>query len=409
MRRLRKIHIQNFETIEDAWLEFDQRGVLVLKGYNDSGKSAIVMALRVLLYDYRRREHTAFVRDDTEFARIVWYDEDGIIVLRDIFSNGQTYYRVFKDNFENEIFTTLSNGVIVPFEGVPEFVQKIFGVGSYDKLYLNTGDDRDPILLAETSGGDNYKFLSTQLHSDELALASNLLNSDKNAKQTKISELSAELAVLRKEYNSLYGVSEALVNRVSNMDERIDILDTRESMLKEISEKGNSIQGLGILPTLLKIESDKLKVINDIMKKSKELDSETLPVIPIVEQEQLGMMQSIIKGINSINENILPKLNSIDGKKLDILRSILSNIQKVQEAVVIPELSIIDKNRVVKLLNILRHIEDVRGMEMELTDNQRDLEKYKNELSLLESEVSKYKVHTVKCTNCGTVMTTVEE
>lgn len=408
MRRIDKIHIQNFETIEDAWLEFDQRGVIVLKGYNDSGKSAIILALRVFLYDYKRREHSSFVRDDTEYARIVWYDTDGTIILRDIYANGQSYYKVFKDSFDNMIFTTIDNGMIVPFDGVPEFIQDIFGVGSYGKLYLNAGDDRDPILLAETSGGDNYKFLSTQLYSDELALASSLLNSDKNEKQTKLSELNAELRLLRKEHNSLFGVTQALVDRVTEMDNELDTLADKREIIEGISEKDKLLSTLARVPNLNKIDTEQLKVISDIYDKSKVLTKEDLCTLPSIESERLSMLNKIIQSCTLIDKVTLPTMESIDIDRLSILYKVLSNMEKLGTETLKVDLGKIDEVQ-------LRDIEEIVGtysmlvkLDNELSSEEALKEELKTTLGVLEKEVSQYKIQTVKCNNCGTVITLVE-
>lgn len=408
LRRVDKIHIQNFETIEDAWLQFDQRGVIVLKGYNDSGKSAIILALRVLLYDYRRREHTAFVRDDTEYARIVWYDTDGTIVLRDIHSNGQTYYNVYKDSFDNCIFSTVDNGMIVPFDGVPEFVQNIFGVGSYDKLYLNAGDDRDPILLAETSGGDNYKFLSTQLHSDELALASSLLNSDKNAKQTRLSELSAELRVVQKEYNTLGGVTESLVNKVSEMDSQLDKEVDKLEKLEEISNKNSTLSTLAKIPTLEKIDTKRLQVIYDINSKSNILSKEELCILPIIEQKQLSLLKDIIESCTVVNSDIPPIMKTIDDGRLRILHTVLDNINKISTDTLSTELKELEEARLIHMNGIVHNLKTLSNLDSELDNTQDELQKLKTTLGVLEEEVSKYKVQTVKCNNCGSVITIVD-
>lgn len=408
LRRVDKIHIKNFETIEDAWIQFDQRGVIVLKGYNDSGKSAIILALRVLLYDYRRREHANFVRDDTEFARIVWYDEDGTIVLRDIYANGQTYYKVYKDTFENCIFSTIDNGVIVPFDGVPEFVQSIFGVGSYDKLYLNAGDDRDPILLAETSGGDNYKFLSAQLHSDELALASSLLNSDKNEKQTRLSELNAELRVIKKEFSTLGGITESLVNKVSDMDNQLDVESSKLSVFEEILNKSNTIDTLARIPTLDKLDSDKLKVISDINEKSILLSKEDLCVLPSIEQNQLALLGGIIESCNVVSADTLPIIDTIDSNKLEILHNVLSNINKITTDTLSVDLEKIEGTRLNGINSIVCNLDALRTLDKELDTTQGELKQLQTTLGALEEEISKYKVQTVKCNNCGSVITIVD-
>lgn len=406
MSRLQKVHIVNFETIEDAWLEFDQRGAIVLKGYNDSGKSAIILALRVFLYDYKRREQTSFIRDFTKYARVVWYDEDGTIVLRDILASGQSYYNVYKDNFDNMIFSTKENGVCVPFDGVPEFVQNILDVGAYDKMHLNVGDDRDPILLGDTSGGDNYKFLSNQLHSDELSLASSLLNADKNAKQAHISELNAELGVLRKEYNSLFGVSLPLIEQLEEMDKD---LDTKQSVMDSLSKIKSSMEVLDsikVLPRLSQIDEKRVKSVAGILDSVKYLQKDTvIPTIPKLDINRVKLLSMIVKSkMNLDNIRTIPRLHKIENSRLELLTRIIKNVSSMPKISLDTNLECVESER----LKLLRGIESNFGQLLGLTEEIKKSESSKAEvvskLEELEKELSKTQKRTIKCNNCGSVI-----
>lgn len=406
MSRIQKIHIVNFETIEDAWLEFDQRGAIVLKGYNDSGKSAIILALRVFLYDYRRREQVAFIRDYTSYARVVWYDEDGTIILRDILSTGQSYYNVYKDNFDNLIFTTKENGVCVPFDGVPEFVQNILDVGSYDKMHLNVGDDRDPILLGDTSGGDNYKFLSNQLHSDELSLASSLLNADKNAKQAHISEITSELNVLRKEYNSLFGVNEYLINELESMDKDIDSKQENMECLDKVSKEVETYKNIKVLPRIETIDKTRLVDIGGILKNCEYLQKDTtVHTLPTMDESRLKLLSLIVKSkMNLDNITILPRLNKIEDSRLELLSSIIKNVTSMPQECIEGQISTIKSDR----LSLLRSIEKNVGQYINISECMEKSGKEKSEilknLERLESELSKTQKRVIKCNNCGSVI-----
>lgn len=406
MSRIQKIHIVNFETIEDAWLEFDQRGAIVLKGYNDSGKSAIILALRVFLYDYRRREQVAFIRDYTSYARIVWYDEDGTIILRDILSTGQSYYNVYKDNFDNLIFTTKENGVCVPFDGVPEFVQNILDVGSYDKMHLNVGDDRDPILLGDTSGGDNYKFLSNQLHSDELSLASSLLNADKNAKQAHISEITSELNVLRKEYNSLFGVSEYLINELESMDKDIDSKQENMEYLDKVSKEVETYKNIKVLPRIDTIDKTRLVDIWGILKNYEYLQKDTiLPTLSTMDESRLKLLSLIVKSrMNLDNITILPRLNKIEDSRLKLLSSIIKNVTSMPQECIEGQISTVESDKLALLRSIEKNVGQYLELSVNIEQGKSEKEKILKSLEELEVELSKTQTRTIKCNNCGSVI-----
>lgn len=50
MSKILGLELENFMSIKEAKLVFDETNIINLKGYNDSGKSAITRALDVLMF-----------------------------------------------------------------------------------------------------------------------------------------------------------------------------------------------------------------------------------------------------------------------------------------------------------------------------------------------------------------------
>ena len=90
MSKLLGWKVQNFMSIADAKVEFDESNIINFKGYNDSGKSAMLTALKVLLTNANPTKQVGFIQDGKDFFRIMAFFDDGVVILRDKYANGQS-------------------------------------------------------------------------------------------------------------------------------------------------------------------------------------------------------------------------------------------------------------------------------------------------------------------------------
>ena len=105
-------------SFKKAKVAFDETGIINIKGYNDSGKSAVLRGLVVCLMDMFRRNQAKFIRYGEEYFRIVVSFEDGVSILRDKYLNGQSLYEVYKNG--ECVFTTKQGNKLSKVDGVPK-------------------------------------------------------------------------------------------------------------------------------------------------------------------------------------------------------------------------------------------------------------------------------------------------
>ena len=67
--------VENFMCYSHAKVEFDEKNVINFKGYNDSGKSAMLQALNVLMFNSNASKQINFIKDDADYFRIMAYFE----------------------------------------------------------------------------------------------------------------------------------------------------------------------------------------------------------------------------------------------------------------------------------------------------------------------------------------------
>ena len=189
--RLSGWQVENFMSLEKASVEFDDRNIINIKGYNDSGKSAMLVALKVLLCNTNPTKQVGFIQDGKEYFRIVANFTDGVQILRDKYINGQSLYEMYKDG--TLIYTSKNKGTLTKISEVPQPIQDYLGLITYDGVCLNSRSCFEPQIGVQTTGSENYKMFNTVLKSEEIARATELINTDKNKLVNDISSVSAQI------------------------------------------------------------------------------------------------------------------------------------------------------------------------------------------------------------------------
>jgi len=142
---IKKVKIENFQSHQDTELEFDE-GLNVIVGPSDQGKSAIIRAIKWVLFNEPRGNE--FIRQGTSAAKVTIEMNNGYSVIRERSSSKNRYTAVDTE------------GNINKYEGfgneVPEEVRKAHGISKViidvdSNVSLNIGEQLEgPFLLSES-------------------------------------------------------------------------------------------------------------------------------------------------------------------------------------------------------------------------------------------------------------------
>ena len=145
MAEIKTIRIENFQSHENTLLDFHS-GLNVIVGPSDQGKSAIIRAIKWVLYNEPRG--IDFIRQGTSVARVTMEMSNGYTILRE------------RSKSKNKYSVTTPSGETSTFEGfgndLPEEVIKAHGIPRVQidadlKSCLNIAEQLEgPFLLAET-------------------------------------------------------------------------------------------------------------------------------------------------------------------------------------------------------------------------------------------------------------------
>ncbi len=146
MSDIKRLIVDNFQSHLHTEVEFGS-GLNVVVGPSDFGKSALVRALRWLLYNEPRGAN--FIRAGAKVCKVTIEMEDGVKVTRLRSTTGKNQYLLQKPDQEKLVFEGFGSDVPVEIMQATK-VRKVV-IDEHNKVELNMGAQLDgPFLLAET-------------------------------------------------------------------------------------------------------------------------------------------------------------------------------------------------------------------------------------------------------------------
>lgn len=400
--RLVAWEVWNFMSIEHGKCEFDERNIVNLKGYNDSGKSAMLYALRILLCNSEPTKHVSYIQDDKGFFRVMAYFDDGVIILRDKYINGQSLYELVKDG--QVLYSTKSpSGALTKVSSVPEPIADYLGLVVYNNTCINCRSRHDKAVGVENTGSENYKMLNTVLKSEELATASNLLNSDKNKLINDINSLDNEITVQKRLLNGRDNITSDMIDWLKSADSNLDLLQSAESDLSHIMDLQSSISEIVVYDELQKVDNSN---IVDLMHISSIIDCigniAEYPEVATVDSDNVKLLLSISDMYYSMKSiNIAPELSGVDTDRLSDISNICGIVQKIERLSVSPELPVINGGRVDMLVSMESILSNIISCDNSIKDCDENIVKCKDEIDNLNKKLEELGVNLVVCPDCG--------
>lgn len=375
--KLKSVEVINFMGFLKAKIVADETGSWNLKGYNSSGKSAFLTACAVAMMNVYPNKQLKYIHHGKDYFRIILSFDDGVVIVRDKYKNGQSLYEMYKG--EEKVYTSKSGDKLTKIDAVPSVIEGYLGMIGTELGYLNYQVRRDPLWLVETRGSDNYYTLNEVLKSVEIAEANALLNADKNALNTDITIVESEYNTLNTQLAGMSTVGDELLGRlyerqsfVSDLWNQYDMLNKIAGILKELSETE-------IPPEIERIESGRLVGI-----------------------QRVGSLFSQLEGIRYFEESI----ESISLDRYNAIGRIVTNLKETQKiSYFYGEIGTIEGTGKLKDLNKLSSlVDDLSEAVRELGSLKTTFQSLEDEREALIEQASKQGITFTVCTNCGTLL-----
>lgn len=280
-----KVHLENFQSHKNTSLEFD-RGLNVILGNSDSGKTAILRAIKWALYNEPQGDY------------FIMQGQNQVLVEIE-FSNGAIIKRL-KSSSKNDYYLKLPNQEEQKFEAFGRSVpQEIINITGMYKMSLN--DDKTSILnIADQLEGP---FLLNQVPSVRASAIGRLISV--NYIDDALRDTVRENKTVNTNIRNLEKSKTELEEEIAKFDYLKD-LEKKYEELKSIRDK-------------ISIKEDKLKLYKKLSYSFKEINNEINSInIDISKLPDLELLSSIVTELVTLNFknnyyiNFNDKLNKLD-------------------------------------------------------------------------------------------------
>jgi DNA repair protein SbcC/Rad50 len=319
---LHKLDIQNFQSHENTTLEFS-KGVNVIVGTSDSGKTAIIRALRWLVWN----------RPSGDDFRSSW---GGDTYVHAILQYGETF-NTFVSRYKGDKGNTYDlHGA--PFVGfgttVPDEIQEVLGMNE-----INLQQQLDsPFLLSETPGNvaqyfnkianlDKIDSTQSRINSAIRKINSDIQYYDEQIHkyEQKLKEF-PDLAAIQKRLDRLERKDTRLADLNSGVRKVNHILNKIDSIDNEIDDLDGFVKCESIVNSVLSKLNEKQQLSRDITElkrklyRASQIDADTGKLAKIVSAED--HVVTLLQKYTVVNKLV------VDTRKLDIVVGRVSTLDK---------------------------------------------------------------------------------
>ncbi len=238
MNAIKRIELQNFQSHVKTIIEPAPPGQLtVITGPSDSGKTAIIRALKWLLYN--QPQGAEFTRTGASMVRVKIDYTNDVTVTRERTAATNRYKIIRPEAEKPEVFEGF--GSSVPLE-----IQEVTGVRPVkiadQELLLNLSEQLDPPFLGQksTTAPGRAKILGKLAGTEEIDVAGAGVNKDLYRRGQDEKRLASEIEELEKQIEE-FGWIEELAERIAALERLLAGIKERQEKLTTLKQKRNEL------------------------------------------------------------------------------------------------------------------------------------------------------------------------
>lgn len=232
MGSINKLKLVNFQSHRNTEIEFD-KGLTVILGQTDQGKSAIIRALKWVLYNEPRG--TDFITAGCNSCSVTLEMNDGTIITRARDKNKNRY--ILQKGDKKEVFEGFGNTVpleIVKAHGIPKIQ-----IDKDIKSAVNLAEQLEPPFLISETAGNRAKALGRLVGVHIIDAAQRSTNRDLTNTEQHFKFIKKEIGKIKEELKDYDNISQLKI-KIDNLKKILTQLKQyhiKYLKLKEIDEK----------------------------------------------------------------------------------------------------------------------------------------------------------------------------
>lgn len=410
MSAIKKITIDDLQSVKNLELNFEKSGVFRLDGNNDIGKSAILRGISALFQNVSNRNYKEYISDWAESFVVTADFYDGSFV--ELSRGAVDYYEWSLPSGSGRADKTKGK--------VPDPVAEYFNLYSEQEktnLVLNFNLPGDTLPFVDTSTLDNYWLMQKALGTEDFLIGTRMLN--RRVSDTR-KEIKVIFEIVEKQQEKLDNITNEIkndTNKKNPLDRFASIMKVEHAALLEMyaleKEEIDILRLKDKLASLITIPADKLDALEKEgsvlkhMEKAATLENEIKGL-----DTKLTTVTEVLKN-DFDTSHLVSELKAIaDAEKVVLLETQLNTLVDRKESVVKKESSLAELVEVKTLLDSIKssqqsymEIKSIDEKQKAVEEIQKVVEEKATQLVNLDLEIEKLKVELGECPFCGSDLT----
>lgn len=263
-RYIKNLRIINFQSHKNTTMNFSN-GLNVIVGESDVGKTAIIRALKWVLFN--EPKGASFINRDSDECIVEINYSDGISLIR-------------KRNKKFNGYIIINNGEKVEYRGfgnsVPEEVRKITGVTENQlvgkKFLINFQTQFDNMFLLSETPGDKSKIIGSIINIDKVDLAIAKAKNHYTSLNKKINELKSESDELKESIKEFSDIEDRIIVRDSIACKK-EVIDLNKKTLDQLQRLNQEFKEISLIKNIKEKDVLKYNILDSAIKTCLELDN----------------------------------------------------------------------------------------------------------------------------------------
>ena len=312
--QLVKVILHNFQSHEHTEIDLDVNSLIALLGESDQGKSAVLRAIKWVLYN--EPKGTDFIRQGASTCYATLIFSNGNKLTRQKTNSSTGFYETYDAKTGNtQKYTGFSN--TIPME--------VFNIHQMPKISI--GKEQVSFNIAEQLDGP---FMLSQSASDRAAIIGKITGAQ--IVDTAIQSVSKDIANIQKDIKSVerdLKDNDDELNKFSDIEQMQNDIAMGELIIDGIDATNNSINNYETLQKDIDSFNMNLAIESHNYQKFSNLDGIEKLIQLIEEEDKYNLSLNAINttSLNNANEKsaVMSKLNSLPD--MDSINSLMGNIE----------------------------------------------------------------------------------
>lgn len=369
MNYINKVIIENFQSHEKSVITFST-GLNVIVGPSDQGKSAIIRAIKWVLFNQPRGNE--FIRHGSNYARVTIEMSNGTKVIRERSSSKNRYTVVYSDDSQS-VFEGFGNEVPLEVQNAHGILKVVLDTDS--NVSLNLGEQLEgPFLLSET-GSMKARAIGrlTGVHIIDKAIRDCISDiKSENQTESKCKKEIEEIDQKLKEFDLLNKLGEEI-----KMQERI--LARLEAKVNQLNTVENKKKSLIHIEEEIRTSSSIVKMLSNIDKAELVIEKLMQLVMKLSRMNNLRTRASFINYEHRLQE--------------ETIKSTV-NIKRLSE-----EIKKID-SKIIRFRQIKQLSDRLTKLDQSINEGLNYIKKVKDEIVILMNDYEKQLKKISRCPLC---------